>query len=227
LRESELIIHGDIKARLMFVLLCAELFMAGGCQQVGYLLYLTAPAGGGQTIEPEFTELDGAHVAVAVYADQRVQYEYPFARLTLSSAVSAELEKQLKYIKIMELRRTISFQDENLYWETLDKTEVAKSLGADYLLQITLLEYSTRDPGSLNLYRGRISAQVSIYDAAKGEQQAGVWHGTINIAHPASSPAGVPAENDIAICEQTEKIFAQTLVRKFYKHKAVDQEVGQ
>ena len=195
------------------------LLAVGGCQQLGYLGYLLAPAVPAKPIEAEFDKLPSHSVAVVIFADQQTQYEYPYARLTLGQAVSAELAKQIENVTVVDVRKVCRYQDENFYWETQDKTQLAKNLGADYILVVNLLHYATREPGSLNLYRGSIASQPSLFDAAVPEHEAKVWAGQITVTHPSGDTGGIPAADDRNIRETVEKLFARDLIRKFYKHK--------
>ena len=207
-----------MKQWLLLVVLLG-LAVTSGCQQTGYLMYLFAPAVPVKPVPAEYEGLEGHSVAVVVFADQQVQYEYPFARLTLGSAVSAELTEQLKDVRVVDVRKVCRYQDENLYWETMDKTELARRLQADYVLMVDLLEYATREPGSLNLYRGTIAAQPALYDAALSEPQAKVWGGRLTVTYPSGEAGSVPATDDRGIRQTAERLFARDLVRKFYKYK--------
>ncbi|HUT59011.1 MAG TPA: hypothetical protein VNA25_14275, partial [Phycisphaerae bacterium] len=67
--------------RVLKVLLAAALPAMGGCNYAAYLLYLVAPGeDSGQTVKAEYEGLAGHSLAIVVYADQKVQYEYPLAR---------------------------------------------------------------------------------------------------------------------------------------------------
>ena len=90
----------------------------------------------------------------------------------------------------------------------------------DYVLYVALLDYSMRPPGSTRLYRGMISAQVSLYDVSLPERQAEVWRGSdIHVMYPSASQIGRLGLDDRMIRYQTHTLFAVTLVKKFYKHK--------
>ena len=62
---------------------------AGGCSTVGYVMYLFMPEGKMETVEPEFAGLAGNTVAIIIYAEDAVLYDYPLVRLTLPPAASA------------------------------------------------------------------------------------------------------------------------------------------
>jgi hypothetical protein len=205
---------------LRIVILAALACGAGGCEQGRYLTYLLF-GGDTQDVKAEFNGLSEKTVAVIVYADKSVQFEYADVQLSVSAIVTGELAKHVKKVKVVDPRRIIKYQDENVYWDEKDKTELGKLFGADYVLFITLVEYSTREPGSVNLYRGRITAQAGLYKVGLPERTARVWQDKdIRVLYPEHDPTGQPQENDREMRVKTEATFAEKLSKKFYDHKA-------
>jgi len=191
-----------------------------GCSGLGYLGYLIAPPDRKVKVPAEFDGLAGQTVAIVVYADIGVQYEYPYARLGVSLALRAELTEHIKDINVVDPRRVITYQDENIHWENYSRTKIGRDLGADYVLYVALAEYTMREPGTVSLYRGRISGQGSLYDVTKPDRQARVWHGDdFRVIYPKHAPTGQPGHDDSRIRYETEKQFARMLARKFYEHE--------
>jgi hypothetical protein len=83
------------------------------------------------------------------------------------------------------------------------------------------VEYTTREPGSVNLFHGKIAGQNSLYQTDRPEKEARVWRGDdISVVYPPNAPGGIPMDSDRAIRQATDELYAQALVKKFYKHKA-------
>jgi len=117
--------------------------------------------------------------------------------------------------------RVIRYQDERLSWDAIEKTKLGRDLGADRVLYLALVEYTTREAGSLQLFRGRIYAEAGLYDVALPESTARIWDcPEIRVAYPEQTPVGLPGEDDRSIRAETERHFAEALVRKFRKHEA-------
>jgi len=191
-----------------------------GCDAARYGAYLLAPSGSTVKVPAEFPGLAGRSVAVVVYADMSVQYEYPYARLEVSMVVASELKQHVPDLRVVSPRRVIAYQDQNIHWQSMDRTRLGRLLGADNVLYISLDEYSMREPGSLNLFRGRIRAQAMVYDCSKPERSACIWRDNeLSVLYPANAPTGEPGQDDLKIRYQTEKIFAEMLVKKFYDHE--------
>ena len=204
---------------------CAGSFSVAlaGCDALGYMFYLGAPLEKKVKVPAEFNALGGRSVAIVVYVDQAVQYEYPYARLTLSTALGAELKTHVENVTVVDPRRVITYQVENIYWDTLDKTRLGRDLGADFVLHVVLDEYTMREPGSINLYRGRIRGAAALYETAQEEHNARVWEGDdFAVIHPPHAPVGELGHDDEDIRYATEKQFAGAIARKFYKHEVAE-----
>jgi hypothetical protein len=192
---------------------------SGGCDFLAYGMYLCGDEPT-EKISPEFEDLPYHRVAVVVYADEGVQHEYPYASLHVSEGVSAELKSKLETVETIDPLVIHKYQRQDIHWDMMDKTELGKHFEADYVLFVTLLEFSTREPGSLNLLRGRISADCALYDANKPEHQSRVWEtSAVMVRYPTDNPAGQVGDDDGHIRNKTVQHFAEKLVSRFYEHK--------
>jgi len=204
----------------LLIMFLTALSFSGGCSAVGYLGYLIAPEGMTKTVEPEYKELPGKKVAVVIFAEQDVLYEYPLVRYELGSAINDQFKKNVEKIQVVPAEQIIKFQDEDLDWDSMDKTALGKAFSVDYVLFVSLVEFSTREPGSEYLYRGRVSAQATLYKTSLPEREASVWQNPgIRLSYPEQEPVGQYTEDDRKIRIETERLFADMLTKKFYKHK--------
>ncbi|MCE5327019.1 MAG: hypothetical protein LLG01_11470 [Planctomycetaceae bacterium] len=191
----------------------------GGCTNVrDFTLYSMAKAPV-KTVHAEFDKLEGKRVAVVIFADQAVQYEYPMARLELATVVAEEIRAKLKKANVVDPRIVLEQQDSDIHWDSMEKTKFGKLFGADYVLYVALVDFSTREVGSLDLVRGRIVADVALYSTTEEESKACQWRNTnMRTLFPGGNGVKVNrTENDVRY--QTEKAFADGLVKKFYTHK--------
>ena len=191
-----------------------------GCNVVRYIAHVFAPEAAQKTVQPEYAHLRGHSVAVVVFADAKTQYEQPHVELNLGAVVGTELFEKVKDMTIVPASQVANFQRNHRQWETLDRTELGRRLGADYVLHISLEEFSTHEPGSLVLLRGRITAQVTLHKTSQKHSDGAVWRsGTMRVLFPPSGPTGEPAATEENVRYETSRIFAAKLVSKFYKHK--------
>lgn len=204
-----------ISTLLLSVLLC-------GCETSSWAYFWYVLFGGSQTekVEAEFSGLKNKTVAIVIFADQAVQYEYPGARAGLSLACASLFRKHIKGITVVDPLRIVKYQDENIYWDTMDKTELGNKFNADYVVYISLLEFSTREPLSTSLFRGRISAEVGIYQTSLPERQSQVDRfGDLRVIYPEEDPTGELGKDDSDVRWKTEVLFADKLTKKFYDHE--------
>jgi len=208
-----------MKNALLFLSL-ASLGLAGGCKWLSYVLFGGMPA---QTVEPTFSHLPGKTVAVVVFAGPAMELDYQTVREEVADAIGAQLKRHVEGVSVVDHRQVIGYQDKNLHWDTIPKEKLCDAFDSDYILLVSLAEFSTRERDSVHLARGRITAEASVYqarDPADGGPSKPVWRSeTIRIVHPRESPLGVPAENDWTVRVKTEQLFAEALVKNFYKHK--------
>lgn len=192
-----------------------------GCRQLGYILHLFLPVPK-KTVKAECDALANHNVAIVIFADQKVLYEHGDAPLTLSAVIGAELRKRVEKVTLIDPRRIVKYQRENIYWDSLDRTKLGKVFDADHVLYVTLVEYATRERGALNLFRGRITAEAAIYQTSLPERQACLWRAKdLHAVYPEKEPGKV-GDSDTRIRLETERRFAELLVKRFYKHEVIE-----
>lgn len=205
----------------ILALLLLVLTTAPGCQCLNWVLYVFAPPEPQKTVDAEFDGFPKRSVAVLIYADLDVLYEFPYVRTELATSIQNELGQKVKDVRLVDPGRVVRYQDANLDWESAPIQNVGKALNADYVLYVSLGEYATRELGSTSLARGRISAQVSVWDS-RPEPGADpcLWRkDNISVVWPEDQPLGVLAESDYALRMHTQAVFAQKLAKFFYEHK--------
>jgi len=201
-------------------LLLVSAAMLGGCEAVAYFLHIFAPPDPKEVVKAEYDKLGGHKVAVVVFADAKAQFEHIGIQLEISSVVSYELEQRIENLTVVSPRRIVKYQRQHIHWESMDKTQLGKALGAELILYVSLQEFATREPGSLRLYRGQLTAQVSAYKTALAENEARVWGPyEARVAHPPDRPSERRDETERTIRYKTIKIFADMVAKKFYKHE--------
>ena len=192
----------------------------GGCNILAYPLSLLTPRTPMTTVRAEFDGLRGKTVAVVVYADMDILYEYPDVREELILMMNRELETSVKGVRAIDGRRIVRYQDGNSQWRSMPVPELGRALDADYVLYVSLNEFSTRQRGSINLARGRAGAQVSVWDTRPvlAGMDACVWQ-KANVAVTQGGPAGQLTADHRALRLATQREFARTVVKSFHDHK--------
>ncbi|NQU75022.1 MAG: hypothetical protein HQ546_01760 [Planctomycetes bacterium] len=190
-----------------------------GCNMLAWPLYVISPPAPKVTKKAECDALAGKTVAVVVYADMDTLYEHPNARIELASLVNAELNRHVKVVRTVDAIRVERYQNSYTQWSSRPIQEIGHKLGADCVLYVSLNEFSTHERGSIYLPMGRISAQVSVWDARAVMEgvDACIWHkANVSVVKDVQSGS---LGNDRTLRLETQKLFAENMVRLFYDHK--------
>ena len=200
--------------------LLAVAVLNSGCNWLAHPLYLIAPKAPEKKVTAEFAGLPHKTVAVVVYADMDTLYEYPYAREGVTAAIARQLDSNVQDVEVIEPGQVIRYQDANVSWRTHPFSDVGQALGADYVLYVSLSEFSTHESGSVNLPVGRVSAGASLWDAHADptDPEACVWR-KINLAIKVDATTGVMAWDQSILLIQMQRVFAERLVKCFYDHR--------
>lgn len=200
----------------MLVVLCGvALSCAVGCQAIGYGLYQVMPEPVDK-IPAEFNKLDGKKVAIVVWAQPETLLQFPHMRLELASQVTYQMKQRLKTTQTVPAEQVATYQDRNLNWDAVPPPQIGKQFGADYVLFIELLEYSTREPKTPGLFRGRAKASIVVHDAADPTAR---WSLTPASAEYPMGHTKLANADDMAIHRQLLEILGSQITTKFYEHE--------
>jgi len=209
--------------KTLIALLCVLTVSVCGCEVVSFFAYVFAPEPPKKEVKAAFGGLEDHSVALVVFTDEQVNYEYPLARLDLATIIAVELQQHVPNIGVIDPRKVAAYQMENIHWDGMDKTELGRTFDADYVLFVTVERFTTLEPGSTNLHRGRLNGTATVYRTSLKEREACVWPGAdFEATFPEDIAEVRIVADDRRIQYETMRIFAAQLVRKFYDHK-VDQ----
>jgi hypothetical protein len=184
----------------------------GGCKVIA--LWGREPT---REIPAEFPYLEGKKVCMLVWADSETLFEYPDVQLEVSEHVAGAMKSHIRGISFIPNRSVIEFQRRETDWDRQDPAVVGARFGADRVLMIELTQYTTREPDSPHLYRGRIGANVKVYNA-NYRKSAPVFRTPVEIAYPPDS-VGQWGTDDQAIRKAAMESFAEELAGKFYDRR--------
>ncbi len=192
----------------------------GGCSGLRWLSYVLVGDSSTRKVKAEFTELRGKKVAVVIQADERVYFEHTQVDLEMGYAIRGHLLKNVNDIRVVDPPVVSSYQERDLRWEALPKTELGKELKVDYVLLVTIAEFSTQEPGTVRLFRGNLLGSAALYKTNAEEDVSCVWYtrNPIRVTFPKESQ-GRYGQNDRKVRLQTINLFADELAKKFYDHE--------
>lgn len=196
--------------------LAATLAVLTGCQAMAYpwLMWGTAPT---KPVPAEYPYLSGKNICILVWADLDTLFTYPNVQLEVSEFVAAALKQSVRGATILPNRKVIEYQRRNPNWDRQSPAQIGAALGADRVLLIELTQYTTRDPDSPHLFRGRIAANLKVYQTDDFDA-APSYRGDVECTYPPHG-AGEWGSSDDSIRQATMEAFASEAVAKFYDRK--------
>ncbi|MBS3820343.1 MAG: hypothetical protein GVY16_06935 [Planctomycetes bacterium] len=198
----------------------AGLLVAVGCDAARWGAWALW-GGAGKKVEAQYRLPHESTLAVMIYADREVQFDYPGVTLSLASQINERLKLYLTgsdSIKTVGARTIARYQDNNLNWDTDSKSKVAKDLGADYILLVSIPQYTTREPGQMSLYQARMIAEAKLYDAEDPYDEP-VWQSqdSFHVVHPPEATYQRRREGQIRY--EADQMLADKIARIFVDHK--------
>lgn len=198
---------------MTFTLLLVLSPAIGGCKLFAapFLLWGKEPT---KDVPAEYPYMQGKKVCLLVWADSETLFEYPWVQLEISEHVATTMKPNIPEISFIPNRKIIDLQRRDFDWERGDPAVLGARFGADRVLMIELTQYTTREPESPHLYRGRIAANVKVYDTAY-RRSAPVFKTSVETVYPPDS-VGQWGTDDAGIRKATMEAFAIDLAGKFY-----------
>ena len=132
----------------------------------------------------------------------------------LAEHVRIALESNIAGLAIIPNAQVVDLQNRDPDWETQNPARIGARFGADRTLMIALTQYTTREPRSPHLYRGRVGANVKVYNNEHPEA-APVYKTTVETVYPPDS-VGSYGTDDRTIRRAMMQEFAATAAGRFY-----------
>ena len=198
--------------RIAILLLLPILAASGGCKLVA--LFANPPM---KDVVAEYPYLTDKRICIVVRADQEMEFEFPNLRWEVADHVRVALEANIEGVTVVEPRRVVDFQNSNPDWELMDPAVVGKRFRADRVLEIDLTQYTTREPESPHLYRGYITAALSIYNTEYPDSEP-AYQAEVRTVYPPES-AGDWGTTDRDVRAATMEAFAEQTTERFYDRR--------
>ncbi|MBI5864602.1 MAG: hypothetical protein HZB38_08850 [Planctomycetes bacterium] len=187
-----------------------------GCQALAmpFIMFGEEPT---KPVAAEYPHLEGRKVAILVWADNDTLFEFRNVQLELSEYVGSVLKANVKRISLVPSRTVVDYQRSDADWDRRPPAEVGKQLDAERVLLIELTQYTTREPTSPHLYRGRISANVKVYDTALADS-APTFRTTVETVYPPGAAAEW-GSSDTSVRDAAMRTFAADVSNKFHDRR--------
>ncbi len=173
-------------------------------------------------IPAEFDKLPGSRVAVLVWVDQAVLFDYAHARFEvatyLGDKLATEFAQRKQNVDVVDPRDVEDFVQKN-YSARLDPDLVGRKFNADFVVYVEVLAFQFRNPAHPQLLQGNIEASVAVFDMNGESNRSRRYELTpVRCLHPDKGPVTMTATNSPLLREATYRKFAEEVARKFYEH---------
>lgn len=197
----------------------ACLVCTAGCNHLTPLIFVGEHK---KKVSPEFDKLANSRVAVLIWTDQVVLFDYPYARFELctylTEKLAAEMHQRELGTELVDPRDIDDFLQRDIDAQ-IDPKAVARKFDSDYVIYVEIVEFQVRDPAEPQFLRGRIDASVTVYDAhADPDRPRRYELAPVLCRYPEGVPVLLNANNSRLVREQLYRKFAEQVARKFYEH---------
>ncbi len=158
---------------------------SGAFVGLGYLI------GGPPSITPEFDKLlkfslkgSDKLIAVVCYAPKELKFDVDDVDAQLARTVSYRLQNH--EIDVIRPEVVQNWLDRNDDWHS--PAEIGEELDAGYVIYIDMHEYSLYEKDSTNLYRGRTTAKIQVFDLTDSDGEIIFEHELVT-QYPLRQPA--------------------------------------
>jgi hypothetical protein len=195
------------------------LLLTVGCNLISMPFVLFAPDPT-KKIPAEYANIKGKRVLILVWAEQATLYEYPKVQLEIGSHIWYYLKEHFKDISVVSPSEVYRYMESNPDWATEHPADIGRRFKSNLVMMVELMEFTTREPGSPNLFRGRVRARITMYDlTGDDERPKGIALKPAEALYPPDRPVGVLRADDRTIRAETYKEFGRVVAQKFYEHE--------
>jgi len=213
-----------LPAKTVLHVVCGLMLVALALALPGCWFFAASEQMNGKAVDAQYKGLDDKSVAIVVFADPATTLEYPNSREEISAFVTAKIQEGMPKVRLLNYKEVIRWQDDTLNWAAVPEKDIAKHFSVDRVIYIELLEYSTREPGSADLLRGRIRTVCKVFEAeTPGDTPA--WKNDFAVFWPEQMPEDVQHSSDRIVRKRVLDAFSEKLVWCFYDHHELEKTV--
>lgn len=203
---------------------CCLFALASGCAVFG----LIGHAMPDPTVDARYKGLAKQNVAIMVWTDRAMSYDWPTLQLDLTRGIQTRLgelagkkghPKELEGTTLVPAESVVRYQQDHPESDVEAVTDVAPRLNIDRLIYIEVQQFSTRPEESLELYRGSLTANVKVIEVVNGKARQAFEDPNVRVVWPPKSPdEGSPGLGDADTYERTLVAFTTEVVNEFVPH---------
>lgn len=171
-------------------------------------------------VSAEFTQLSGS-VAVMVWADSPITYDYPSLTLDVAAHVSDRLQAVVPEIKPIDVNDLEDFIKQKPRGRLPE--DVGRHFQADYVIYLELLDFGLREASTPDIIQGRVYSSIVVYtfkDPQAPPQRNELV--PISVKVPEGGPTHFSPGELHRVRKDLYETFAGQVAAKFYDHEEVE-----
>ena len=173
-------------------------------------------------VEAEYRGLAGQRIGVLVAADDATYFRFPRAASQVNQAVVIGLAKALPEATLLTPDAAEDYVKRNPYWVTRRPATLMRELGVTRLITVDINQYATHETGNRSVFRGVISANVSVCEADGIDPDNRTFEREVVAQFPdASTQFGVINGDEAQIEAAVLSIFSSKVAKLFHDHVVV------
>jgi hypothetical protein len=164
-------------------------------------------------------------VAVLVWAESDVLFDYPHLRLETGTYIGEKLKAELtgnkvkNPIELIEQRRVEGYL-ERAATTSVSPEEIGRELNAEMVVYVEILKFSMRDADMTSHLKGRVEAAVSAYDMTGNPDDPNQYDlNSVKFEFPESNPVVLNPTNALRVRQGTYEKLSELVARKFYEYQ--------
>ncbi|MFQ5491909.1 MAG: hypothetical protein ACE5GE_14420 [Phycisphaerae bacterium] len=202
------------KSLLKLLLVCTPVVLTG-CNWFVPLAFILPDT---KKVPAEYAKLEDQKVMVLLWAEPETLYDYPYVRYELGEYIGDKIRANVDGVQVVNERKI----EDHLHRHpeaAMDPEEVGEHFGAQMVVYIELLEFQIRDPEAPDLLQGKVEASIRIHDLTGESGAPDVQElESVSVTCP-DNPMLYTATAPIVVRNETYKLFAEEVARKFYEHE--------
>jgi len=170
---------------------------------------------GGGSDRVKYRGLANKRIALMVTTHPGIEFDHPLADANIAWAVNRWISQKVRRVTFVDQGEIESYQNSSILPVKKRLSDFSQRFDVDRLVLIELMRFTVVEQGSVNLLRGRIVANLSVYELNRASDEQLVYQDELRLVIPPDAPVSSSYVTPQAIEELMIERFAEGLAGKF------------
>jgi len=176
-------------------------------------------------VNAEYYGLENHKVAVMIDAPMDIQYEHSRVVPALTEFITLRLASHCPGSQFLPTRAILAYQNQHVYWPTMDYHDLAKELGVERIVFIDLSEYRLFSPGNSYYWDGQAVGDVNVFEAESPDSTTFAFTNHVVSKFPPVEAVSRSEATEQQIDNGLKLDFTQRTAWLFYNHQRKNSEL--